>query len=483
MHPSGFVRLRVLSAPWIFALAATPLVADVSDAQQEPEQGAPQVVATAPGPGDETVSILVEPTVYYDRALDPATVRPDSLILLAGDGAQVEGRVVLGADGRSVAFVPARPLDYASDYALQIAAATDRGDEVVVFSTYANPPQRHLFYWGPYLQSYLAYEVDDLGRILATAAVVSPGFDGEWFTEDDAVAWRERSSYDPAGRLRATAHYISAGPDGEWRTDDDVIDWRRLWIPDAPDRVVRISYDGPGFDGEWLVEDDRIAAVSVIVYDRRGRPIQRRSYGYPGGDGTWFTDDDVLAYVLEFEYAGDALIAWRRVIGPGADGEWEGGDQRLAYRARRTLDAVGHRDLTIVYTYAGGDGEWGTDDDVIGYVIDADVSPAGLLQRRIIYAGPGVDGEWFAENDEVASYVLYEYDEQQLQTAIVAFNHPGNDLEWFTEDDLPVALSATAYDPLGNRIMRLVLSDAGLHDVWQFTDRPPYTAVEALDEL
>jgi hypothetical protein len=490
------VRLGSRAGPWIIAVAVLPLNAGANGPEDggdrppaedggeppQPEDGddrPPQIVETVPAAGDQRVSILIEPTVYFDRAVDPAAVDPGSLRLVGPEATAVDGRVVLGAGERSVAFMPARPLDYGREYALEVAVGGE--EEVVVFATFANPPQRHLFFWGSYLQGYRQYEVDELGRILEVSVVVGPGFDGEWFTGDDRISALDRRSYDPGGRLQSVSHFIDPGPDGVWRTADDILDWRRVWIADAPGRVVQIEYVGPGDDGQWLVEDDRIGELRVIRHDARGRPIEQRVFGHPGGDGVWFTEDDALAYILVHEYAGDALVAWRRVAGPGSDGDWDAGDQQLLYRARRTLDAAGNRELTVVHVYAGGDGRWGTDDDVIGHVIDADLAPDGRLERRVVHGGPGFDGEWFTPDDTVLGYVTYEYDPRELQTGIVAFDHPGNDGAWFTQDDVAAALSATDFDPLGNRIVGLVLSDAGLTDWVQFTDRPPYTAVEVRD--
>jgi hypothetical protein len=465
--PSGFVHLGSSKVAWLSALALLPLAADVSRAQDDPES--PAIVATVPAAGAATVSILVEPTVYYDRALDPAAIASDSLILRSGDGAPIDGQVVLGADARSVAFVPARPLEYGSPYALEVAAlAAGDGGETVVFTTDANPPRRQLLYWGAYLQGYLQVEIDSLGRVVEVAAVSGPGNDGLWLTGDDRLAAVERRSYDPGGRLQSATHYFDPGADGLWRTADDAVAWRQVWLHDEPGRVLRVTYDGPGPDGTWRAGDDSIESVAVLRLGAGEQPLTEWVYGYPGGDGTWFTADDTLSYVIAYDYDGDTLVGWRRIIGPDARGDWNGPGQRLDYRARRTVDPSGHPDLTIVYTYPGGDGVWGNDDDVIGWVIDDDRSPAGLLQRRVLYSGPGADGMWLTDDDTLLAYVRHDHDDRQLETSVTTFDHPGSDGQWFTADDVPASGSATAFDPLGNRTVRLVLSDLGLDELWDF---------------
>ena len=116
-------RSRAISAFFLSGMSLLALVAACSSVNEnnriypEETRGSLEVVETCPRPKQEDVSVDAVIKLLFNKGLDPATVRKETVLL--GNGRwHVRGDIYY--DDRVVTYVPVRPLDPGTKYGVYI---------------------------------------------------------------------------------------------------------------------------------------------------------------------------------------------------------------------------------------------------------------------------------------------------------------------------------------------------------------------------
>lgn len=489
------LRLRYLA---LLAAAACSPVKDASNVPDAPidstDMRPPMIASSVPEDMANKVSILSPISVFFDEALDPASVsaatvklgyrQPNPKLIMPSFFLEdphgpvpagltpIAGTVSYDEAAKKVSFVPALPLPYGYVFTLSLDVKDHAGlafTGEVHFMTYVNANTRQ-FFFDPALKptSWLGFPTDMAGWPTKQIGGSAPGNDTIWFTADDPRDQHYGFSYAPDGRileerafnsgsdgkydtsddtqtlcikyfydatqtLKERAFSTAIGPDNMWCTNDDVPTYNWVYAYDAG-TLTGFSIDtDPGADNTWHTTDDVCAVYYDYEYDAQGRKAREIYHGC-GGDGLAHTADDDYIWYYQYEYdAGGNLARKTYFTGPGADTLWLTGDDSPSNMDRYTRNGDGQVTDTRTSNGSGTDGVWGTDDDA-GTRVTQSYNAQKLVEETTSYNAVGTDGVWGTDDDVIESYhkLTYDVNGNRIDEKQYA---AGTDGMWKTDDD------------------------------------------------
>jgi YD repeat-containing protein len=320
-----------------------------------------RLVSTSPAHGATKVGVHDPIVLTFSGPLDPASITPNTVKLRrSGETESPNPKLTYDPNTYSVTIAPRDPIDWGERQDVIVMGLKDPfGDSVlrtkVSFWTWRNPSTDLIKYDATgAVQFRLEFVNDDEGRQVREIGYLQ-GIEGVWF-------WRG-SAYDDRGNLTRRATHSGPGYDGEWFTEDDVVDDFETYEYDELGNLTRYTrYSGAG----------QMIDYGTIVYDQLGNAthgsagqgsaegaeaywwlsthdVFGNQTGYYeasslGSDGTLGTADDSspVAWTTEWD-GGGTLLAHARGIDPGDDALWLTADDVEGERYVYTYDASGNR--------------------------------------------------------------------------------------------------------------------------------------------
>ncbi len=213
---------------------------------------------------------------------------------------------------------------------------------------------------------------------------------------------------------------------------------------------------------------------SLGVYQYRAGQLSRVTwYNGPGADGVWQTGDDrVMSYRDHAPL--QANVDWVLYKGAGADQTWFTGDDDIRYYQAPLADANGNALGMATYTLAGEDMLWFTADDFIGWLTTTTKLPSE--NRWIMYLGAGDDNDWLTMADnQVYRFSKTQFDARGSRQRFIYYNDVGMDNKAFTADDGIMYYRDYGYDAQGRILQVISYSSAGADQRWLTADDGVYS--------
>ena len=464
----------------LLVVAACSPVKDASNVPDAPvdstDMRPPMIASSVPEDMATKVSVLAPISVFFDEALDPASVTAETVKLGYDDSnipsvlteglviplgpvpaglTPVRGTVSYDPGPRKVSFVPAVPLPRGRVLTLSLDVNDTAGiafTGTVHFITYVNEDTRQYYFNGAGLpSSWSGYSTDMAGWITKRIAGSQPGIDTIWFSADDPRSIRYDFDHHPDGRI-SEERYFNAGPDGRYDTLDDPMTLCISYRYDAEQVLQARTYSvtiGP--DNMWCTSDDVPSNTTRYTYEG----TKRTGFVYdtdPGADNTWHTTDDQCAVYYDFEYDAQGRKTREIYRNCGADGFTHSADDTYNYYYQYDYDANGYVTSTTYFIGPGADTQWLTGDDQRSYVDTYRRDPDGQLTETLRSTGAGADLILGNADDSGGPRTVQTYNAQKLVQDITVYYIPGPDGLWGTDDDVISYYDKLTYDVNGNRV-------------------------------
>ncbi|MBU6953894.1 Ig-like domain-containing protein [Hahella sp. HN01] len=477
---------------------------------------APSLAFSAPAAGETKAAAIPVITLFFNEALDPASVDASAIELKLDPTRIIDiAEREYDAQANVLTLRLAMPLPLSTNVALNVSGLkSEKGQSVstinLSFTTDDTYRYRGIEFQDGRISGYFEEWRDSREgeEVSYNVNYINSGSDQVWFTGDDEISRYVRTRSTAEGTLEAT--FVAPGADGVWLTDDDVPEsYTRLRSSDT--LYQSAQYQGPGPDGVWFTDDDASdncalqssegdEEQSVTVYKRsrqgadnqcftaddvilevnrdeqksQGDKVRAASwvYSHPGADGVWETADDQVSAFSVSDYD-DETSAVANYASPGKDGAWLTQDDRLSdYSITTTKEGLTR---TVFYRDPGYDGLWRTADDIpFGYSEErSDADGHNIFSKEV--NNPGPDGVWFTQDDLLASHAKSETDENGNFSRWINYSSTGPDREPFTDDDLVNEYYTSSISADRESIEEAGFRAPGADGVWFTEDDTPTT--------
>jgi hypothetical protein len=381
------------------------------------------VIGVAPADGATRVSILGRVTVRLTGVLDPGSVTDSAVWLSLGDS-NYRPPVGVSYDPSTGAITisPLAPLEYGTEYRVQVVGLRSAGKEVARFSTrfrtFRNPSVSEAD-----LTNFVTYTHDSEGRLQTRTLHHQPGVAGMFATESGPVIQYVVYQY-PSEQVRRSVYY-NPGPDKTFGSSDDIVAAYEQSSFGAGLRVQTTLYETAGLDGVWFTADDTFLESTLYAYDEMGRRSRAVTVVGFGRDAIPATaDDDVKRYV-GFIYVGRCLVDELNHGTAGPDGLWFTADDPVEGGVHRQCNDAGI-EMNRETRESGTDEKYGTADDKISWQSHNEVDSQGLI-RRTIYPNPGSPGTPDSPQPQDWSY-SFDSQGNRRESAFHLLNPDGSEL-------------------------------------------------------